>query len=149
MRDSEMEAFLMSEELVNELVKDIVCLTSQLRVYSRCLDTAELSDTACLYPIAEAVSLSLFRDAQTDTQLLQIGTLDMLCSFAEVSIRNRYSSFLRRTAVNIRIPEVKLILSYYTARPKFTNSLAVRKSGQTVVRYWNTALMLSLPDQER
>jgi hypothetical protein len=63
MRDSETEAFLMSEELVNELVKDIVCLTSNFRVWSGCLDTAEISVIACLYPIAEAVSSRVLRDA--------------------------------------------------------------------------------------
>ena len=92
MRDSETEAFLMSEELVNELVKDIVCLTGERRVWSGYLDLAELSVIACLYPIAEAVSLRIHRCLGTDIWLFQVGTLDMLCSFAEVSIRNRYST---------------------------------------------------------
>ncbi|KAH8088295.1 muts domain V-domain-containing protein [Filobasidium floriforme] len=67
MKDSEREAFLMSEEIVNKLIDDIV------------------NHIACLYSISEAV-----------------GKLDMLLSFADISLFQKY------------------------VRPKFSTSLAIK-----------------------
>lgn len=92
MKDSEREAFLMSEEIVNKLIDDIVNHIGELfGVALPCFRSLTKLGIACLYSISEAVShFDASANSRKADRGLQVGKLDMLLSFADISLFQKY-----------------------------------------------------------
>jgi hypothetical protein len=92
MKDSEREAFLMSEEIVNKLIDDIVNHIGELvGIALACFRSLTELGIACLYSISEAVSqIDATANSREADRGLQVGKLDMLLSFADISLFQKY-----------------------------------------------------------